>query len=218
MKPFRIEVSQSELDYLNRRLSEVRWPHQDPDAGWSRGVPLDHLQDLAAYWADGYDWRAEEAKLNAHPQFISETDGQRIHFVHVKSADPDALPLLPAHGRPGSVAEFQHVIEPLSRGFHLVIPSHPNFAWSGPVSAGWDSCRIATAYAELISRLGYERYGAQGGDFGAFIAPGLGRVAPDKVVGVHVNAATAGFISFGEWTRRNCARPSRSATPGCRTT
>ncbi|NUR87925.1 MAG: alpha/beta fold hydrolase [Nonomuraea sp.] len=199
MQPFRIDIPQDRLDDLGRRLADVRWPAQVPGVGWDRGVPVDYLRDLAAYWADGYDWRAWESRLNAHPQFTTEIDGQNIHFAHVRSPNPDALPLILLHGWPGSVVEFVEVIEPLSADFHLVIPSHPNFGFSGPATRpGWDSWTIATAYAELMRRLGYERYGAQGGDFGAFIAPDLGRVDPDHVVGVHVNAATAGFIPFGE--------------------
>ncbi|GAA4063750.1 epoxide hydrolase family protein [Nonomuraea soli] len=196
MNPFRIEIPQSELDYLQRRLADVRWPAQVEGVGWDRGAPLDHLKELVAYWAGGYDWRTWEKRLNSHPQFTTEIDGQNIHFIHVRSENPEALPLLLAHGWPGSVVEFLDVIEPLSADFHLVIPSHPNFGFSGPAGAGWDSFRIAKAYAELMNRLGYERFGAQGGDYGAFIAPDLARVAPDRVVGVHVNAATMGFIPF----------------------
>ncbi|WP_084963629.1 epoxide hydrolase family protein [Thermoactinospora rubra] len=198
IRPFTVDVPQEQLDDLRRRLQATRWPSQVPGAGWSRGVPLEYLKDLAAYWADGYDWRAWEARLNAHPQFTTEIDGQTVHFLHVRSAREDALPLLLAHGWPGSVVEFLPVVDLLSPHFHLVIPSHPNFGFSGPAGAGWDSHRIARAYAVLMERLGYHRYGAQGGDFGAFVAPDLGRVAPDRVVGVHVNAATAGFIPFGE--------------------
>ncbi|MFI6596289.1 epoxide hydrolase family protein [Nonomuraea sp. NPDC050536] len=198
IRDFRIDIPQSDLDSLRSKLADVRWPAQVSGAGWSRGVPVDHLKDLVEYWADGYDWRAWEKRLNTHPQFVTEIDGQDIHFVHVRSSREDALPLLLAHGWPGSIVEFLDVIEPLSADFHLVIPSHPNFGFSGPTTdAGWDSFRIAKAYAQLMERLGYDRYGVQGGDFGAFIAPDLGRVAPEHVVGVHVNAATAGFIPFG---------------------
>ncbi|MEV0581832.1 epoxide hydrolase family protein [Nonomuraea sp. NPDC050310] len=198
METFRIDIPQSDLDDLQRRLREARLPNQVPGAGWSRGMPLDHLQELVEHWTTGYDWRVWEKRINEHPQFVTEIDGQKIHFLHVRSAKADALPLILSHGWPGSVVEFLDVIEPLSRDFHLVIPSHPNFGFSGPAAAGWDSRRIATAYAELMTRLGYERFGAQGGDFGAFIAPDLGRVAPDRVVGVHVNAASVGFIPMDE--------------------
>ncbi|MCF2529646.1 epoxide hydrolase family protein [Yinghuangia soli] len=203
--PYRLDVPQQQLDDLRERLARTRWPVQLPETDWSRGVPADYLQGLADYWANGYDWRKHEARLNSHPQFTTVIDGQEIHFLHVRSPHEDALPLLLAHGWPGSVVEFIDMIEPLANpadpadAFHLVIPSHPNFGFTGPAtSPGWDSTRIAAAYAELMKRLGYTRYGAQGGDFGAFIAPDLGRAAPEQVVGVHVNAATAGFIPWGE--------------------
>ncbi|MEV0128693.1 epoxide hydrolase family protein [Dactylosporangium sp. NPDC050688] len=202
--PFRIHVDQADLDDLRRRLAGVRWPAQVPGAGWSRGVPVEHLRDLVERWTTTFDWRAVEEQINQHPQYTTCIDGQEIHFLHVRSPHEGALPLLLAHGWPGSFTEFLQVIEPLTNpadpadAFDLVIPSHPNFGFTGPADAGWDTRRIATAYAELMARLGYDRYGAQGGDFGAFIAPDLGRVAPDHVVGVHVNAATAGFIPFGD--------------------
>ena len=202
IKPFRIDIPQADLDDLHRRLTGARWPIQVPDAGWSRGVPVGHLRELVERWVTTYDWRRVEADLNRHPQFTTGIDGQDIHFMHVRSPHEQAFPLLLAHGWPGSFAEFHKVIEPLTRpedpadAFHLVIPSHPNFGFTGPADAGWDSRRIATAYAQLMARLGYQRYGAQGGDFGAFIAPDLGRVDPDRVAGVHVNAASAGFIPF----------------------
>src|SRR6185437_10281671 len=187
----------ADLDNLHRRLAATRWAGQLPGSPWERGVPVDHLRELAAYWADGYDWRKHEAELNNLPQFLTEIDGQRIHFIHVRSGAPDALPLLLSHGWPGSVVEFLDVIDPLTESFHLVIPSIPGFAFSGPTSEpGWDIHRIAKAYAQLMARLGYDRYGVQGGDWGAFIAPELGRVDPSHVVGVHVNAATMGFIPF----------------------
>ncbi|GAA1555773.1 epoxide hydrolase [Dactylosporangium maewongense] len=200
--PFRIHVDEAELDDLRRRLAGVRWPAQVPGVGWERGVPVEHLRELVDQWTK-FDWRAVEEQINRHPQYTTRIDDQDIHFLHVRSPHDGALPVLLAHGWPGSFAEFLQVIEPLTNpadpadAFHLVIPSHPNFGFTGPAGAGWDARRIATAYAELMARLGYDRYGAQGGDFGAFIAPDLGRVAPEHVVGVHVNAATAGFIPFG---------------------
>ena len=207
--PFRIAIPQSDLDDLHDRLARTRWSSEIPGVGWSRGVPVEYLRELAEYWRDKYDWRAAEAQLNAFPQFTTEIDGQRIHFLHVRSPEPDALPLLLAHGWPGSIVEFLDLIGPLTDprahggdpadAFHLVIPSLPNFGFSGPAGeAGWNSRRTAAALAELMNRLGYQRYGAQGGDYGAFVAPDLGRVAPQQVVGVHVNAATLGFIPFGE--------------------
>jgi epoxide hydrolase len=208
IRPFRIEIPQADLDDLQERLARTRWPDELPGVGWSRGVPLDYLQELASHWQAGYDWRAWEAKLNAFPQFTTTIDGQTIHFLHVRSPEPDALPLILTHGWPGSIVEFIDVIGPLCTprayggdpfdAFHLVIPSLPGYGFSGPTrDAGWTTARTAKAWAELMSRLGYERYGAQGGDWGAFVTPELGRVAPDHVVGVHVNAATMGFIPFG---------------------
>jgi pimeloyl-ACP methyl ester carboxylesterase len=208
IEPFRIDVPQADLDDLVDRLARTRWPGEIPGMEWSRGVPLDYLKELAEYWRISYDWRKDEARLNQFDQFISEIDGQRIHFLHVRSSEPNALPLILAHGWPGSIAEFIDVIGPLTDpasyggdpadAFHVVIPSTPGVGFSGPTGEpGWDSYRIAAAYAGLMTRLGYERFGAQGGDYGAFIAPDLGRAAPDRVVGVHVNAATMGFIPFG---------------------
>jgi pimeloyl-ACP methyl ester carboxylesterase len=207
--PFRIEIPQADLDDLHRRLEQTRWPAQGPGEPWARGVPVDYLRGLVDYWRNGYDWRKAEAQLNEFPQFTTDIEGQRIHFLHVRSPEPDATPLLLLHGWPGSVVEFLGVIGPLhdpkghgddtAPAFHLVVPSMPGFGFSGPVTeAGWGSRRIATAYAELMRRLGYDRYAAQGGDFGAFVAPELGRVDGDHVIGVHVNAATMGFIPFGE--------------------
>jgi len=207
IEEFHIDIPQADVDDLARRLGETRWPATLPGAAWERGVPVGYLRELAAYWRDGFDWRAQEGRLNSHPQYTTQIDGQRIHFLHVRSPEPDATPLLLIHGWPGSVVEFLNVIGPLSdprshggdpaQAFDLVIPSLPGFGFSGPVAGpGWGSRRIAAAFATLMRRLGYERYGAQGGDFGAFVAPDLGRVDPEHVIGVHVNAATVGFIPF----------------------
>ncbi len=188
IKPFRIDIPQADLDDLTDRLSRTRWPNEVADAGWDYGFPLARLKELAEYWRTGYDWREHEAKLNELPHFTTEIDGQNIHFVHVRSSKPDALALILTHGWPGSFLEFLDVIEPLSRDFHLVIPSIPGYGFSGPThERGWDIVRVARAWAELMRRLGYERYGAQGGDFGAGISLALGAVAPEQVVGVHVN-------------------------------
>ena len=194
MTPFRSEIPQAALDDLRRRLENTRRPTQVPDVGWSRGVPVSWLDELLAQWTSSCDWRATEARLNSYPQFTTEIDGQTIHFLHVRSRHESASPLILLHGWPGSVLEFLDVIEPLTEDFHLVIPSHPNFGLTGPARAGWDSHRIATAYASLMASLGYSRYFAQGGDFGAIIAPDLGRVDAAHVAAVHVNAATLGFI------------------------
>jgi pimeloyl-ACP methyl ester carboxylesterase len=172
-------------------------------------VPVDYLKGLVDYWRHSYDWRKHEARLNQYPQFTTEIDGANIHFLHVRSPEADATPLVLVHGWGGSIADFLNMIGPLSDprsyggsptdAFHLVIPSLPGFGLSGPTrEPGWTSRRIARALAELMRRLGYDRYGAQGGDWGAFIAPDLDRVDPDHVIGVHVNAASVGFIPLGD--------------------
>ncbi|TYB50635.1 epoxide hydrolase 1 [Nonomuraea sp. PA05] len=188
--PFRIEIPQQDLDDLHARLARTRWQDQLPGTSWERGVPVGYLRELAEYWRTGYDWRAHEAKLNELPHHTTTIDGQRLHFVHVRSARADALPLMLLHGWPGTFVEFLDVIEPLSRDFHLVVPSLPGFGFSSPLSAtGWDAARTARAFTELMDLLGYGRYGVQGGDAGAFIAPEMGRHAPDRVAGIHLNAA-----------------------------
>jgi epoxide hydrolase len=205
---FTIDIPQAALDDLRDRLTRTRWPDELPGVEWSRGVPLGYLKELAEYWRTSYDWRKHEAELNEFPQFTTEIDGTNIHFLHVRSPEPVALPLILTHGWPGSIVEFLDVIGPLtdprSHGgdpadaFHVVVPSLPGYGFSGPTTdTGWTTARTAKAWAELMNRLGYERYGAQGGDWGAFVSPELGRIDPDHVVGVHVNAATAGFIPFG---------------------
>ncbi|MCG5213557.1 epoxide hydrolase family protein [Streptosporangium sp. KLBMP 9127] len=196
--PFRIDVPQAQLDDLRDRLVTTRWPDELPGADWSYGVPVGYAQQLAEYWRTGFDWRAAEARLNAFPQFTTRIDGQNIHFLHVRSPEPDALPLIITHGWPGSVAEFMKVIGPLTDpvahggesadAFDVVVPSIPGFGFSGPTTEpGWDLNRVAGAWAELMRRLGYHRYGAQGGDSGAVISPMLGRADTAHVVGVHVN-------------------------------
>lgn len=207
--PFRIDIPQEDLDDLRDRLHRTRWPSEVRGVGWDRGVPVDYLRELAGYWADDYDWRASEAELDAWPQFRTVIDGQPIHFLHVRSPEPDAVPLILSHGWPGSVVEALDVIGPLTDprahggdpadAFHLVVPSLPGFGFSGPVTEpGWDGTRIARAFAVLMARLGYDRYGAQGGDLGQFVSVALGKVDPAHVLGVHVNAATFGFVPWGE--------------------
>jgi epoxide hydrolase len=207
IQSFRLEIPDAALDDLRDRLARTRWPGELPGVGWSRGVPLGYLRELAEYWRTGYDWREHEARLNELPQFTTSIDGTNLHFMHIRSAEPDALPLIMTHGWPGSIVEFLDVIDPLTDpaahggdavdAFHLVIPSIPGFGLSGPtVAPGWSAGRVGGAFAELMSRLGYDRYGAQGGDEGAIISPDLGRAAPDSVVGVHVNAASVGFMPF----------------------
>jgi len=189
MKPYRVQIPQTDLDDLHRRLRATRWAPDLPGTGWSRGVPTAYLRELVDYWCTSYDWRAAEAELNSHPQFVTTIDGARMHFLHVRSANPDALPLLLLHGWPGSVVEFLDMIELLTADFHLVIPSLPGYGFSGPLTEpGWTDGRTAAALTTLMERLGYGRYGIQGGDVGAFIAPLMGRAAPDRVLGIHVNA------------------------------
>jgi hypothetical protein len=186
MESLALHIPQADLDDLADRLARTRWPDELPDAGWDYGIPLARVQELAEYWRTGFDWRAHEKAINAIPQYVTEIDGQRIHFMHIRAADPNALPLILTHGWPGSVLEFLDVIGPLSQDFHLVIPSIPGFGLSGPTrEKGWNQQRVARAWAELMGRLGYERYGLHGGDWGAGISRWLGGIAPDRVVGVH---------------------------------
>jgi pimeloyl-ACP methyl ester carboxylesterase len=190
IKPFHIDVPQADLDDLRRRLTEVRWPDEPPGVGASRGLPLANTRDLVEYWRNTFDWRAQEKRLNAFPQFTTEIDGQTIHFVHVRSGAPDALPVLLTHGWPSCFAELLGLVEPLTAdGFDVVIPSLPGFGFSTPVGeTGWGSLfRVAAAFAELMTRLGYERFAAHGGDVGAGVTGMLPMVAPGRVVATHVN-------------------------------
>jgi pimeloyl-ACP methyl ester carboxylesterase len=201
--PFRIQVSDAELDDLRERLRRTRWPDPAPVEDWSQGIPLPYVQGLCRYWAADYDWRSREALWNAWPQYRTEIGGVEIHFLHVPSPEPDALPLVVTHGWPGSVVEFDRVIGPLSDprshggdpadAFHVVCPSLPGYGWSGkPRVTGWDVRRTAEAWATLMDRLGYTRYGAQGGDWGAMVTTSLGAQDPDHVVGIHLNMVVAG--------------------------
>ncbi|MFD4690595.1 epoxide hydrolase family protein [Streptomyces sp. NBC_00683] len=194
VRPFRVEIPQAEIDDLHDRLSRTRWNTGVPGVeGWSRGVPADYLKGLAEYWADGFDWHKAEARLNEFPQYLTEIDGQNIHFAHVRSDRADATPLLLIHDWPGSFVQFTDVIEPLSRDFHVVVTSTPGVGFSGPLSSpGWNTGRIAAAFTTLMARLGYERYGVQGNGGGAWIAGEMGRIAPDHVAGIHVN----GLVTF----------------------
>jgi epoxide hydrolase len=197
IQPFRIEVPEADLEDLRRRLRQTRWPAEPEGVGWERGVPLAYLRELAEYWRDSYDWRAQEARLNGFPQFTTEVEGQRLHFIHVRSSQPRATPLILSHGWPGSIVEFLGVIGPLSEpaahgapaapAFDLVVPSLPGYGFSGPLSeTGWDMGRIARALASLMSRLGYERYGVHGGDWGGMISRQLALQQPDRVLGAHL--------------------------------
>ncbi|MFI7224180.1 epoxide hydrolase family protein [Nonomuraea angiospora] len=198
--PFRIDIPQADLDSLRDRLARTRWPDELPDVGWTYGVPVGYLKGLAEYWRTSYDWREHEKRLNDFPQFTTTIDGQNIHFLHVRSPEPDALPLIITHGWPGSIVEFMDVIGPLTDprahggdpadAFHVIAPSIPGFGFSGPTrETGWDLSRIARAWAELMRRLGYQRYGAQGGDTGSVVSPELARIDSEHVVGVHVNGS-----------------------------
>ena len=200
--PFTLSIPQSALDDLATRLRLTRWPEQEPVSDWSQGVPLAALQDFAGYWRDRYDWRRCEARLNALGQFTTEIDGLSIHFLHIRSPHPGAMPLLLTHGWPGSVIEFMGVIGPLSDpvahggraedAFDLVIPSLPGYGFSGkPAATGWGVERIAQAWAVLMKRLGYAEWVAQGGDWGAAVTTAIGVQAPAGCKGIHLNMPIA---------------------------
>ena len=196
IRPFTIDIPQADLDDLQSRLDRTRWPDELPGGG-EYGVPRSYVRALADRWRSGYDWRAVETRINLYPQFTTEIDGQTVHFLHVRSPEPDALPVILTHGWPGSIVEFLDVIDPLTdprahggdpaTAFHLVIPSLPGYGFSGPTrEPGWTNYRIAAAWVELMRRLGYDRYGAAGNDAGSMISPEVGRLDPEHVVGVHV--------------------------------
>lgn len=197
IQPFTLAVSDADLADLRARLANTRWPDALPGDDWDLGVPVSYLRELAEAWGTAYDWREHEARINAHPQFTTTIDGQLIHFLHVRSPHPGALPLLLTHGWPGSVVEFLDLVGPLTDpvahggaatdAFDVVIPSLPGFGFSGPVDSPWPTARIAAAWDELMQRLGYDRYGVQGGDIGAAVSPEVGRTAPGRVAGVHTN-------------------------------
>ncbi len=224
IRPFRIDIPQAELDDLRDRLARTRWSTGElPDVGWQYGVPQDELRTLVDYWGSGYDWRAHEARMNSYPQFVTEIDGATVHFLHIRSGEPDAFPLVLTHGWPGTFYEYLDVIGPLtdprshggnpSDAFDLVIPSMPGFAFSGPTTdTGWDMTRVARAWLELMSRLGYDRFGAAGSDGGSIVSPIMGRLAPDRVSAVHVAQVFAfpsgdpsEFEGFGEEEYRRLA-------------
>ncbi|MET9478971.1 epoxide hydrolase family protein [Streptomyces sp. NPDC006638] len=227
IRPFRLDIPQAALDDLAVRLDATRWPDGPTAPGWTQGVPPAYLKELAAYWRTTYDWREHEAHLNRFPQFMTTIDGADVHFLHIRSpeaeaeAEARALPLLITHGWPGSVVEFLDVIGPLTDprsfggapadAFDLVIPSIPGYGLSGPTTdAGWDVHRVAGAWAELMRRLGYQRYGAQGGDWGHAITLELAAVAPGQVVAIHLNTlltlppddpAVAAELTADDWAR-----------------
>src|SRR5215208_2232179 len=198
VRPFRVDVPEEDLDDLRRRIAATRWPSKELVEDRSQGVQLATMQELARYWTEEYDWRKVEEKLNALPQFTTEIDGLDIHFIHVRSQHEDALPLIMTHGWPGSVVELLETVGPLTDptahggtpedAFDLVLPSLPGYGFSGePTEVGWESGRIARAWAELMTRLGYDRYVAQGGDLGAIVTDVMGRLAPEGLLGIHMN-------------------------------
>src|SRR5229473_318336 len=198
IRPFQVNVPEAELTELRRRIKATKWPDRETVPDQSQGVQLATIQALARYWGTEYDWRKVEARLNALPQFITEIDGLDIHFIHVRSRHEDALPLIVTHGWPGSVIEQIKIIDPLtnptahgasaSDAFHLVIPSMPGYGFSGkPTTPGWDPDRIARAWVVLMNRLGYKKFVAQGGDWGALITDLMGVLAPPELLAIHTN-------------------------------
>lgn len=207
INPFKIDVSAAQLQDLKDRLARTVMP-SEVDGNWAAGPTYAYVRGAVDRLLNGFDWRKAEAEINGLPQFTTEIDGQNVHFIHVKSAEKNATPLLLIHGWPGSIVEFLDVIGPLTNpvvhggkaedAFDVVVPSLPGFGFSGPTrEAGWNNVRIGKAFIELMSRLGYQKFGVQGGDAGAIIGPEIGRLAPERVIGVHLNAATMGFIPFG---------------------
>ena len=204
IRPFRVSFPDTDLAELRRRIKATRWPTKELVADRSQGVQLATIKELARYWATDFDWRKAEAKLNAYPQFVTKIDGVDIHFIHVKSRHPNAMPMIITHGWPGSVIELLGVIDPLTNptahggtaedAFHLVVPSLPGYGFSGePTELGWESGRIARAWATLMERLGYTRYVAQGGDVGANVTDAMGRQAPKGLLGIHLNLLSGVF-------------------------
>lgn len=203
IEPFRIDVAEEALSDLKDRLATTRFPNQVEGAGWDYGTELGYLRELCGYWRDEYDWRVHERRLNGFDQFRTEIDGDNVHFIHVTSPEPAALPIVLSHGWPGSIVEFLDVISPLadpsSHGgdpadaFHVVVPSLPGYGFSGPTTQpGWDTRRIAVAFVELMDRLGYDRFVAQGGDWGSMISVQMALAAPDKLRAIHLNMVIAG--------------------------
>ncbi len=240
--PFTIDTPEDQLEDLRRRLRHARWPEQEAvagtDAPWDQGMPLEVAQRLARHWAEGYDWRRVEATLNSYPQFRTEIDGLGIHFLHVRSPEEDALPVVMTHGWPGSVVEFLKVIDPLTDpvahggdaadALHLVIPSLPGYGWSDkPDHTGWGIPRIAAAWEQLMLRLGYDRFGAQGGDWGSMVTARIGSAHPDHLAGIHLNmpivipltppeemteAETAAVAAFGHYQQWEAGYSTQQST------
>ncbi|MCK9897309.1 epoxide hydrolase family protein [Frankia sp. AgB32] len=215
IEPLHIAYSDQAIADLRERLRRTRWAGPAPVTDWSQGVPLAYLRELCGYWSDGYDFAAAQARLNAVPHFRTNLDGLGVHFIHVRSPHPAALPLVLTHGWPGSVVEFLGVIDALTDpadprdAFDVVIPSLPGYGWSDtPAETGWGVARIARAWDELMGRLGYDRYGAQGGDWGAMVTTSLGRQRPDRVVGLHVNMP---IVPFGQVPMTDLTASEQSA-------
>jgi pimeloyl-ACP methyl ester carboxylesterase len=219
IRPFTIQTPEADLDDLRARIAATRWPEKEPVEDQSQGVQLATMQALARYWAEEYDWRRCEEKLNALPQFITEIDGLDIHFIHVRSEHEDALPLIVTHGWPGSVIEQLKIIDPLtnptahgasaSDAFHLVIPSMPGYGFSGkPTTTGWDPTRIASAWTVLMKRLGYTRFVAQGGDWGGLVVDQMGVQAPPELIGIHTNQPGAVPADVFEAVQSGAPAPS----------
>ncbi|HVC66938.1 MAG TPA: epoxide hydrolase [Acidimicrobiales bacterium] len=213
VRPFRIEIPEADLVDLRDRLERTRWPEAETVDDWSQGIPLSYMRELCDHWATRYDWRATEARLNALPQFVTAIDGLDIHFLHVRSPHPGALPIVLTHGWPGSVVEFEKAIGPLTDpvahggdaadAFDVVCPSLPGYGFSGkPTGTGWRVERIAAAWAQLMARLGYDRYGAQGGDWGAMVTASLGSQDAAHLSGIHLNMpmAAPGSLDLGDRT------------------
>ena len=202
VRPFRVNVPEAELTELRRRIKATKWPDRETVADFSQGVQLAFMQALARYWATDYDWRKVEAKLNSYPNFLTEIDGLDIHFMHIRSRHENALPLIVTHGWPGSPIEQLKIIDPLtnptahggsaSDAFHVVIPSMAGYGFSGkPTTPGWDPARMARAWVELMKRLGYSRFAAQGGDWGGFVTNLMAQQAPPESIGIHLNFSGA---------------------------
>jgi pimeloyl-ACP methyl ester carboxylesterase len=219
VRPLSINFSETELAGLRRRINTTRWPERETVADQSQGVQLATIQALARYWGTDYDWRKVEARLNALPQFVTEIDGLDIHFIHVRSKHDRALPLIVTHGWPGSIIEQLKIIDPLTNptehsasaadAFHLVIPSMPGYGFSGkPNATGWDTARIAHAWVVLMKRLGYTRFVAQGGDWGAAVAGAMAEQAPPELLGIHVNLPQAVPPDIGKALRDGVPAPS----------
>ncbi|HEX4016325.1 MAG TPA: epoxide hydrolase [Frankiaceae bacterium] len=202
VRPFTVDISSDAIADLRERLGRTRWPNPEPVGDWSQGIPLAYTAELCRYWQTDYDFAAAQARLNAFPQFMTEIDGLDVHFLHARSPEPHALPLVLTHGWPGSIVEFLHVLGPLTDpaahggdpadAFHVVCPSLPGYGWSAkPSTVGWGIDHIGEAWIALMARLGYDRYGAQGGDWGSMVTASVGRQDPEHVVGIHLNMPVA---------------------------